>query len=535
MRYATLLPEGFGSSNGARGLPIWASFKSNSHALSVSPTLRFLFCWWMVLSLMLGLSSAQMMDLDQIDQYVQTQMKELQIPGLAYAIVKDGRVVHIRAFGIAGPDGRAMTTKTMLNAASVGKTLTALAAQRLVGAGRLDLDAPVQQYLPWFTLTDKDTAARIKVQHLLAHTSGLSNAVGNYPMFFQPGLTSEQLARRSARVGASRPVGQSYEYSNLNYLILGEVVAAASSQSYERYVQEKIFEPLGMKHSFFSAEDAKAAGLDVANGYRLLFGFPVAANVPVPRGIAAMGDVFTTIEDLARYAAVFANQGVWQGKSLVAPDGRLTSLDVNYNNFWEAERNSDPFYGWGFSGAWVTYTAGMERLPNLHFGVVMLANANTFQAWGTKSTFDLTFEVMRLYHGWSVNPARTSARTFYAVADAVLLLLVAPVAVRAWGLPRWFKAVAHSSDRLYGHLLWIVVDVVLPLAVLLFLPFWATGIAVPWIAWERVVFSVPDLSYSVLMICLALLVIGLARVILLLRRQTGQPMSFDVSAKHSQG
>ena len=91
-------------------------------------------------------------DFAAVDARVRAAMDASAIPGLAYAVVEDGTVVHLAAFGTAGPDGRAMTPQTPLVIGSVGKSITALAIRQLVEAGRIDLDAPVTRYLPWFTL-----------------------------------------------------------------------------------------------------------------------------------------------------------------------------------------------------------------------------------------------------------------------------------------------------------------------------------------------------------------------------------------------
>ena len=140
-------------------------------------------------------------------------MQRSAISGLSYAIVQNARIVHLQAFGVAGPDGRPMTPQTPLYLGSTWKTFAALAACQLVNAKKLDLDAPVDHYLPWFTLADRVVARQITVRHLLMHTSGLGNLAGNDPAFYQFEPSSEELVRHLAIFRLNRPVGRSYERS----------------------------------------------------------------------------------------------------------------------------------------------------------------------------------------------------------------------------------------------------------------------------------------------------------------------------------
>jgi hypothetical protein len=232
----------------------------------------------------------------------------------------------------------------------------------------------------------------------------------------------------------------------------------------------------------------------------------------------AGGQHFTTILDMARYTMAFSNHGLYEGISVVTPNGVPTAERLNYSMAWEPERIADPYYGKGFTGGWLTYSVGIEILPNQRFGVVMLANANTSQAFGTKTTFDIAFDVMRLYHGWPLNPDPTSVRIYYAVADALLLLIAIVVVIHALRLRGWRDRVLRSRDDRLAHLPWIAVDLVLPLALLIAIPAWVTGMPTPWEGWERFIFSVPDLGYSQLILLLALFAIGLVKLALLASR-----------------
>src|SRR3712207_667564 len=112
-------------------------------------------------------------DLAAIARYVEQERQAARVPGIALAIVQGDRVVRLQSFGEADPSGRAVTPQTPFVIGSAAKSFTALAVMQLVEAGKLELDAPVQRYLPWFRVADPDASARITVRHLLHHTSGI--------------------------------------------------------------------------------------------------------------------------------------------------------------------------------------------------------------------------------------------------------------------------------------------------------------------------------------------------------------------------
>ena len=118
-------------------------------------------------------------DLAAIDRYVRSEMDAQRIPGLALGIVHGDRIVHVQGFGQADRSGREVTPQTPFLIGSVTKSFTALAIMQLSEAGRVQLDAPVQRYLPWWRVADPDASTRITVRHLLYQVSGLSKATGN--------------------------------------------------------------------------------------------------------------------------------------------------------------------------------------------------------------------------------------------------------------------------------------------------------------------------------------------------------------------
>ncbi|HEX6386228.1 MAG TPA: serine hydrolase domain-containing protein, partial [Anaerolineae bacterium] len=159
---------------------------------------------WVLILVLVAVSAGELaaqpvqpLDGDAIDSFVESQMQAHRIRGLALAITQGDEIVHLRGYGTAGDD-RPMTADTPMHLGSVSKSFTALAIMQLVEQGQVDLDAPVQAYLPWFTVADDEAGRAITVRHLLHHTSGLSDL--EYVPTFPDDTTLQQAVEDLDRV-----------------------------------------------------------------------------------------------------------------------------------------------------------------------------------------------------------------------------------------------------------------------------------------------------------------------------------------------
>src|SRR6266567_6127103 len=170
-------------------------------------------------------------DIASIDAYISAQMQANHIPGMALGLVHNDQVVHLRGFGRADQSGRVVTPQTPFLIGSLTKSFTAMAIMQLVEAGKIDLDAPVQRYLPWFRVADLTASASITVRHLLSHTSGISRYVGRVQFASNGNATADQRVRELAAVDLTHPPGEVFQYSNSNYVVLGLLIQVVSGQS----------------------------------------------------------------------------------------------------------------------------------------------------------------------------------------------------------------------------------------------------------------------------------------------------------------
>jgi CubicO group peptidase (beta-lactamase class C family) len=321
-----------------------------------------------------------------IDAYVDAQMRELRIPGLALGIVQGDQIVHLKGFGIASPDGRAATPQTPFMIGSVTKSFTALAIMQLVEQGKVELDAPIQRYLPWFRVADEAASAQITVRHLLNQTSGLSRATGNQ---FQASRdmradTLERQARWLSTARLGEPVGAAFQYSNANWWPLGMLIQTVSGQPYETYIQQHILAPLEMRQSSTAIADAQAQGM--ATGYRYWFGRYLPAdpqNSGHYSGMLPQGGVISSAEDMAHYLIAHLNQGRYNGTPIVSPAGMA-----------EIQRpavpigaSADTFYAMGLDvglingvptvshdGSMFNFHANLVLIPEGRWGIILLEN-----------------------------------------------------------------------------------------------------------------------------------------------------------------
>lgn len=325
---------------------------------------------------------------DGMDAYIEGQMRRLNIPGVSLAIIEGDQIVHRRGFGRARPGGEAPTPQTPFFIGSLTKSFTALAVMQLVEAGKVELDVPVQRYLPWFRLADPQALAQMTVRHLLNQTSGLPMLPSEAALadFDDRPDATERQVRVLSRCKLTRPPGSKFEYSNTNYNILGLIVEATSRKSYSEYLQEHIFDPLKMSHSYTSKAVAQQNGL--AMGHRYWFGRPIPApHLSIPLGSLPSGQLMSCAEDMAHYLIAHLNGGRY-GRVRILSEVGIAELTHGVAE-WREMGIMIGHYGMGWvsqeygksrivshSGTLPDFSAFMALIPEQKKGLVLLFNAN---------------------------------------------------------------------------------------------------------------------------------------------------------------
>jgi CubicO group peptidase (beta-lactamase class C family) len=435
--------------------------------LSAAPVLRVLSCLSLVFVQAQAASPVGELqsgaDFPAIDAYVLKRMGELGVPGAALAITKDDRIVHLKGLGAADSSGRAVTPQTPFWIGSLSKSFTALAVMQLAEAGKIELDAPVQRYLPWFRVADESSSAQITVRHLLNQTSGFSASTGN--AFWDGSAGAETVVRslKDARLG--QPVGTRFQYSNVNYITAGLLVEAVSGEDYAAYIERHVFTPLDMRHSHTREGAALADGMAVGH-YRNLGRTTESQGVRPPAYLAA-GFLIASAEDLAHYAIALLNEGRY-GQAAVLSASGIAELHRPALPVWK-----DFYYAMGWvvgpidtlPSVWHNGDAGRSHamvilVPGQKLGVVVLANASGFGA--VREIDEIEKGVLSLL----LDRAAPSSLPLFAIAYwAILLVPVAQLVPVLVVLRRWRRgdySAQKDPPAGWARLSWWIALTVIP-------------------------------------------------------------------------
>jgi len=455
--------------------------------------------------------------LGAIDAYVIAQMRSKRLPGLALGIVKGNRILHLRGFGIADLAGRPVTPQMPFIIGSLTKSFTALAIMQLVEAGQLELDAPVQRYIPWFRVNDPQASTQITLRHLLNHTSGISRYVGRELLAGTGDGTIEQRVRELRTVTLTQPVGASFQYSNTNYLILGLLIEIVSGQSYEFYIQQHIFTPLEMQHSFASQGEALRDGL--VTGYRWWFGIPFPAHLPYLDDALPAGFLLSSAEDMAHYLIAHMNGGRHNETSILSPAGIAElhrpevslSTSARYGMGWLTE-TVNGLSVLTHTGDTANFHADMVILPQSQVGIIILANANNVLASqvetvGQLGMWHIAADVTSLLVGQQPPTTKLNVGVFYQIFNLVLFLLSS---FQLWSLVRllhYQRRPLRPQPLSLIYVLPLTWELILPVAVLKNLPKWTDA------PWSILKLYTPDLAYWLLVTLPLMIITGIIRIV----------------------
>lgn len=325
-----------------------------------------------------------------VDSLIRGYIQEENLPGLAVVITRGEEIVYIDGYGVASINtGAPVTPQTIFDLASVTKSFTAVGVLLLWDKGLIDLDRPVQYYLSDFKLNNADDTAKITVRQLLNQTSGLS-PVSTEPLTYYDGndAMSEMLAGLG-EVRLNNTPGETFEYTNLNYAILGALVEEVSGMPFEAYMQQAVLDPLGLTNTTFYPEIA--AQKDRATGHQLFFGNIVARDSKVYRSGSSVGWAMSCVEDLGKWLMLNINGGRLGGEQLI-PERvieevqkagvffELDEMEVGYGMGWFSGEVADSVDALWHGGDTLSFLAEMIIVPEEELGVVVLVNSQNSSA-----------------------------------------------------------------------------------------------------------------------------------------------------------
>jgi len=315
-------------------------------------------------------------------------MASMKVPGFTVAVILDGELAALDAFGVRDLAGRPATPDTIYYIASCTKTYNGLAIVKLAEEGKIDLDAPVRTYLPQLKLPDEALASSITVRDLLCHRYGINSG----DIVFQDAYTGQITDEAFFRLLAEAEISGGIEYSNVHYTILGRVIEAVAGKNWRDHMRDAIRAPAGMERttawaSVMYGDDNSAEPMILLDGV-----WARSPLVKTDRTMHAAGGMGTSARDAATWLMLHMRGGAVGGKRLVSKasmdevlkmqakfdetNGSIRALD-GFSVAWMAGtyRGLTPYYmhGGGYLGA----AALIAFIPEKGCGVAVLSNVGS--------------------------------------------------------------------------------------------------------------------------------------------------------------
>ena len=331
---------------------------------------------------------------DQIDKLAEQTMKAFNVPGIAVAVVKDDRVVHMRGYGVTSIiTGKKTDENTLFAIASNSKAFTAAALGILVDEGKISWETKVIDIIPEFRLYNSYVTEDFNIKDLLTHRSGMGLGAGDLMLWPDSStFTKEEIIHNLRYLKQTSSFRTKYDYDNLLYLVAGEVVARVSGQSWEQFVGERIMQPLGMERS--SPSPAKTR--DRSN--------MIDAHVPVDGVLQVVpiyesdllnpaGGIISSVADMTKWVIMHLNHGKY-GEN----NDRQMLLERTHREMWTPQtiipvRAPGPYnshfsaygLGWGLTDVsgylQASHTGGLAgivtqvtMIPELKLGIIVFTN-----------------------------------------------------------------------------------------------------------------------------------------------------------------
>ena len=333
-----------------------------------------------------------------VDNVAERARKEFDVPGIAVAIVKDGNVVLAKGYGVRRQGESApVTAQSLFRIASNTKAFTTAALAMLVDEGKIRWDDPVTEHMPGFQLYDPYVTREMTIRDLLTHRSGLGLGAGDL-MIFPPGnLGRDEIVRRLRFINPATSFRSAYAYDNLLYIVAGQLIPAVTGKSWQDFVRDRIFTPLGMTNTFTGVAALKT-GKDVATPHNDLSGKLEALPQEDMDSSAAAGAIVTCVADLAKWMTVQLNGGAFgTGRLFSAPQSRemwsaqtILPIEELSSDAPAAFAATQPIFhayglGWdlrdyrgkklvGHTGMLSGYVSRTALVPEIKLGIVILTN-----------------------------------------------------------------------------------------------------------------------------------------------------------------
>lgn len=321
-----------------------------------------------------------------LDSKIIRAMKELRIPGVAVGVIHQGRE-YVKGYGVTNVDFPVdVDGDTLFRIGSTTKTFTGTTVMRLVGQGKIDLDAPVRRYLPDFAVADRAAAAKVTVRQLLNHTPGW---LGDDIQSFGDGTDAiEDYVASMTRLPQLTPVGSTFAYNNAAVVVAGRLIEVVTKTSYEAAVRSLLLDQLELEHTRFFTEEI--IGFNVAASHDVVKGKAVVdpSFWAVPRTVHPTGGLISSVRDQLRWARFHLGDGRAPGgrrlltgralremQSNPGPGGTLLVELEGMGVTWMLRPSAEGVRIVQHGGNWPGQSSGFMMVPSRGFAITLLTNS----------------------------------------------------------------------------------------------------------------------------------------------------------------
>ena len=265
---------------------------------------------------------------DSLDSYIRRGIEQWQIPGLAIAVVKDGKVVCMKGYGVreVGKNDP-VDENTLFIIASNSKLFTGTSIAKLDYEKKLSLDDKVTQYIPWFRLYDSNATRMVNVRDMLCHRLGTKTFQGDFT-FWDSNLPKDSIIYKMRFL---KPVGefrQNYGYCNSAFLVAGQILEKATGQTWESYVSENILAPLGMNNTYMNTVGI-ASRTNVAVPHNNLFSSMTKIPYDQVDNLGPATSMVSNVNDLSKWLMLQLDSGRYQGRQVIPWEALQKTRDGN--------------------------------------------------------------------------------------------------------------------------------------------------------------------------------------------------------------
>jgi CubicO group peptidase (beta-lactamase class C family) len=391
---------------------------------------------------------------DSIDGYVEKALADWQIPGVSVSIIKDGKVVFIKGYGVkeTGTTDK-VDENTLFMIGSNSKAFTATALAMLEAEKKLSLDDKVQKWLPDFKLYDPWVAKEAVIRDLLCHRLGFETFQGDF-MFFDSDLTTAEMRERFAKLKPLYSFRSKWGYTNAAFMTAGEIIPKVTGKTWAQYLQEKIFTPLGMNNTLALSKDIPNAA-NKATAHTVVLG--ELKKVPYGKidALAPAGSISSSAQDMSKWVMAQLDNGKLDGKEIIPASAIAQTRIPNSilgNGGTMFNKGHFALYGLGWfmeeyeGRKIVSHTGGVNGfvtsvtlIPEEKLGIIVLTNtdANNFYEALKWEIMDAYLQLpyrnySKVYLGYHQAGEKEKGKQLKAIRDSVAMNPKTDLPLRAY-------------------------------------------------------------------------------------------------------